>query len=56
MQELVIKAEELTELINYVQDIPTRYGLPVLNFINSTAEKRAKEAEATKADSVATNA
>lgn len=45
MNELVIKAEELTELINYVNDIPTRYGLPVLNFINATAAKRAEEAK-----------
>lgn len=42
-QTLVVKADELKELINYVHELPTKYGLPILNFINATAQKRAQE-------------
>ena len=32
---ITLNEQEVQNLVNFVNDIPTKYGLPLINFINS---------------------
>ena len=41
---LTLTAEDLKELDVFIMDLPTKYGMPLINFINSKiAEQKSKE-------------
>jgi hypothetical protein len=44
MKELVLKAEELKQLLDFVGEIPGKFSTPILNFINAVGQKRLQEA------------
>jgi hypothetical protein len=46
MADLVIKQEELPKLDAILGEIPTKYGVLLINFFNGIAQKRAQEAAA----------
>ena len=37
---LTLTAETLQELDKYIQDMPVKYGLPLLNFINAKIQEQ----------------
>lgn len=43
---LLINAEELKNLIDYSNEIPTKYGLSILKFIEQVSANRKAEQEA----------
>lgn len=43
--ELVFKGEEIRQLDELIGQVPTKQGLPLVNFINSIAQKRNQEAQ-----------
>ena len=32
---IILNEQEVQNLVNFVNDMPTKYGLPLINFINS---------------------
>lgn len=44
MKELVLKVEEVQALVAFAKEIPTKFGQPLLEFINEVGNKRLKEA------------
>lgn len=40
---LKLNEKELKELNNYIQELPLKYGLPLLNYINSKIQEQEKE-------------
>lgn len=45
MADLLIKESELKQLDSIVGEIPMKYGIALVNFINSVGQLRAKEAQ-----------
>jgi hypothetical protein len=45
MADLVIKQDEVNQLNNILSELPMKYGIPVVNFLNQVAQKRAQEAQ-----------
>lgn len=45
---LTLTAETLQELDKYIQDMPVKYGLPLLNFINAKIAEQNKVPELTE--------
>lgn len=37
MKELILKEQHLNELNAFLQEIPVKYGLPILNFLGKVA-------------------
>jgi len=48
MPDLVIKENELPRLDSLIGEIPTKFGLPLVNFFNQLALARQQEADSTK--------
>lgn len=46
MKEIIIKAEEYSQLVAYLDQIPHKYGKDIEAFFNTIAIKRAQEAQA----------
>jgi hypothetical protein len=46
MKELLLKAEEVKELLTFAQELPTKFGMPLITFINTIAQRRASGVEA----------
>jgi len=42
---LTLIEKDLQELNNYIQELPLKHGLPLLNFLNSKIEEQRKAAE-----------
>jgi hypothetical protein len=42
--ELLFKADEVKQLDAYIGEIPAKFAVPLLTFINSVAQKRQQEA------------
>lgn len=45
MADLLIKESELKQLDSIVGEIPMKYGIALVNFINGVGQLRAKEAQ-----------
>lgn len=46
LQDLLIKADELAQLDQILGNVPTKYGFPVVQFLNSVALRRHQGAQA----------
>jgi hypothetical protein len=46
MTDLTLKLEEVKQLLDYANELPTKYGAPLLTFINQISQKRVQEASA----------
>jgi hypothetical protein len=56
MPDLLIKETELENLVKFVNDqVPTKFGLPILRFIEETAQTREKENTPQETDGKQTN-
>jgi len=42
--ELLLKADDLQNLDNYIQNLPTKYGVWFVGFFNTVAQKRRNDA------------
>jgi hypothetical protein len=45
MADLLVKEAELKQLQDMINELPTKFGVPMLNFFNGVANLRAQEAE-----------
>jgi hypothetical protein len=45
MKELVLKNEEIKQLLDYLDNIPHKYGKSIELFLNQVAAKRVEEAK-----------
>lgn len=46
MPDLLFKEQELQNLLTFINNnVPTKYGMPIINFVEDTAKARAKEQE-----------
>lgn len=50
MKEIILKEEEIKFLESFLQEMPLKYGLPILNLLNKVASEQL-QVENTKADS-----
>jgi hypothetical protein len=46
VSELVFKSEEINQLDKIISEIPTKYGLPLVNLIQTVAQRRYEESQA----------
>ena len=42
MKGLILNEGELKEIDNYIQDLPLKYGLPLLNYLNAKIAEQVK--------------
>jgi hypothetical protein len=47
MNQIVLSKEELEKLEAFIQEMPVKYGLPLIQFLNEVAQKQQTE-EATE--------
>jgi predicted secreted protein len=40
---LTLTSEDLKELDKFIMDLPTKYGMPLINFINSKISEQTKQ-------------
>lgn len=45
MADLLVKEAELQQLQGMINELPTKFGVPLLNFFNGVANFRAQEAQ-----------
>jgi hypothetical protein len=44
---LTLDEKSINELNTFIQDMPTKYGLPLLNFLNTKIQEQSKKIENT---------
>jgi len=42
---LQLDEKSISELNNFIQEMPTKYGLPLLNFLNTKIQEQSKKVE-----------
>ncbi len=47
---MTLTIEEINQLENYANEIPTRYGLPIINFLNQKREQIEVEKQSQEQD------
>jgi len=40
MKDIVITQEQMKQLDAFIQEMPTKFGLPILNFLNDIAQNQ----------------
>lgn len=40
MRDIVITQEQMKELDPFIQEMPVKYGLPLINFLNQIAQEQ----------------
>lgn len=53
--DLLIKAEEVKQLDSILGELPTKWGLTLINFFQAVSQKRFQEAQALQAGTVSTD-
>ena len=43
--EIVLNEKHIEELNNFIQELPLKHGLPLLNFLNKIAQEATKKEE-----------
>lgn len=46
MEDLLFKAAEVKKLVDFINEMPTKYGGPLIGFFNEVKNLRDKEAKA----------
>lgn len=49
MQTITLNEQHVTELNNFIQDLPVKFGLPLLNFMNKIIQENASKESIKKA-------
>lgn len=50
MKQVVLNEEQLKALDAFLQELPMKYGAPIVNFLNEAIKSQAKEAEVVEAE------
>jgi hypothetical protein len=46
MNQIVLNQENLAKLESFIQEMPVKYGLPLIQFLNELAKEQGSDAEA----------
>ena len=52
MNQIVLSQENLTKLESFIQEMPVKYGLPLIQFLNELAKEQGGEPEALETETV----
>lgn len=54
MKQVILNEQHIKELNNFIQDLPVKFGLPLLNFLNKVIQEAAIETGKEEESKVAT--